>query len=63
MSAAQSITALMPDQTLADRAMAQSCENYRAAEMHVLIRFGKWSEILQRAPPEDPQVIMIYHLL
>jgi hypothetical protein len=31
--------------------------------MHVLIRFGKWSEILQRAPPEDPQVIMIYHLL
>lgn len=33
-------------------------ESYSALEIHVLVRFGRWQEILQVAPPKDAKLML-----
>ena len=56
MQAAENITSLLTDELLQAPGMAQCCESYRAVELHVLLRFGKWSQILSRSAPENSTV-------
>lgn len=36
--------------------MADFFESYMGLEPHILVRFGKWEELTQMQPPEDPEL-------
>lgn len=36
--------------------MADFFESYMGLEPHILVRFGKWDELIQMQPPEDPEL-------
>ena len=61
MNAAKEITSNLPDDLLANPVMNKFFECFLSVEMHVLIRFGKWDEILSRPMPANPDVSMILY--
>src|SRR5204863_6536459 len=46
--------------TMKDRPkLVTMTEGYYAMKMHVLVRFGRWQEIIDEPPPGDPQIYRI----
>ena len=56
MRAAQEVKKNLPDTLLTNPIMNRFFESFLSIEVHVLIRFGRWSEILSREVPTDHQV-------
>ncbi len=56
IAAAEELIETTPDALLrvASPPMADFIEGYLAMKQHVLIRFGKWREIIAQDPPRDP---------
>ncbi len=56
IAAADELIATMPEDMLRipSPPMADFLEAYVAVRQHVLIRFGKWEEIIAQPPPSDP---------
>ncbi len=55
ISAAEELIATMPEELLriTSPPMADHLEGYLSMKQHVLVRFGKWQEIIDQSPPED----------
>ena len=60
MRAAQEVKKNLPDTLLTNPIMNRFFESFLSIEVHVLIRFGRWSEILSREVPTDHQVRCIW---
>jgi tetratricopeptide (TPR) repeat protein len=46
--------------TIQDRPkLAMTTEGYYAMKMHVLVRFGRWQEILEEPLPDDPALFLV----
>lgn len=58
LEAADGIVGTLPDEVLrVDRPhMASTLEGYYSMWMHVLVRFGKWLEIVDEPMPDDPEL-------
>lgn len=58
IEAAEELIATMPDELLRLESppMADWLEGYVSMKQHVLVRFGKWAEILAQPLPDDPDV-------
>jgi tetratricopeptide (TPR) repeat protein len=56
MDAANEIKANLPDDLLSNPIMNKFFEAFLSIERHVLIRFGRWEQILSMAAPADPKV-------
>ncbi len=56
LAAAEELIATMPEAFLriASPPMADYFESYLAVKQHVLVRFGKWEEIIAQDLPDDP---------
>ena len=59
--AADAMCALLTPDLLGTRKphMAVTLEGYCSTRMHVLVRFGRWKEILDQAPPSDPDLYCV----
>ena len=60
MHAAQEVKRNLPDSLLTNPIMNRFFESFLSIEVHVLIRFGKWAEILAREVPTDHQVGCVF---
>jgi len=60
MRAAQEVKKNLPDTLLANPIMNRFFESFVSIDVHVLIRFGKWKEILSREVPTDHQVGCVF---
>ena len=49
---------LSEDLFLQNPDLAAYLESYAALDVHVLVRFGRWKEILQLPPPSHPQIML-----
>jgi hypothetical protein len=56
MRGAKGIRNTLPDSLLADPAMNRFFEAFLSVELHVLLRFGKWQEILDTPLSASPEV-------
>lgn len=58
IKAADGMCALLTPELLEVRKphMAVTLEGYRSTGMHVLVRFGRWADILAEPPPPDPDL-------
>lgn len=56
MRAALEVKRNLPDSLLENPIMNRFFESFLAIEVHVLIRFGKWSEILAKEIPTNHTV-------
>ncbi|WP_370461359.1 tetratricopeptide repeat protein [Reyranella sp. CPCC 100927] len=62
LAAANKIRAIMTEDilTMKDRPkLVTTTEAYYAMKMHVLVRFGRWREIIGEPPPGDPKIYRI----
>lgn len=62
LAAADKIRSIMTEDilTMKDRPkLVVMTEGYYAMKMHVLVRFGRWREIVDEPPPGDPQIYRI----
>jgi tetratricopeptide (TPR) repeat protein len=62
LAAAEKIRAIMTEDilTMKDRPkLMMMTEAYYAMKMHVLVRFGRWHEIIAEPPPGDPTVYCV----
>ena len=61
LEAADDMCALLTPDLLGIRKphMAVTLEGYRSTRMHVLVRFGRWTEILSEPPPPDPALFCV----
>ncbi|MEM7634663.1 MAG: tetratricopeptide repeat protein [Pseudomonadota bacterium] len=57
MEAAEELIATLPSDTL--RPMADWFEGFIPMKQHVLIRFGRWQDILAQELPEDPELYCV----
>ena len=59
--AADEMSALLTPELLGTKKphMAVTLEGYSSTRMHVLVRFGRWKEILAEAPPRDPTLYCV----
>lgn len=54
MEVAHKLNCILTEETFAShRNLVSYLESYSALEVHVMVRFGRWSEILQLHPPQD----------
>jgi tetratricopeptide (TPR) repeat protein len=60
IAAADELIETLPESLLrtASPPMADFFEGYLSIRQHVLIRFGKWPEIIAQAPPPDPELYL-----
>ncbi len=58
MKAARDIKATLSERVLRNAAMARYCESLFPTDIHVLVRFGRWSEILKLDVPTDTKVLV-----
>jgi hypothetical protein len=58
MKAARDMKATLPERVLRNAVMAQYFESFFPTDIHVLVRFGRWSEILKLEVPTDSQVLV-----
>jgi hypothetical protein len=58
MEAAEAAKRTMPEAVLSDAYLAQFFEAFYSIDLHVLIRFGKWDDILRRDIPSNKKVGM-----
>jgi tetratricopeptide (TPR) repeat protein len=58
MDAAAEMIATLPEELLRVKSppMADWLEGFVPADLHVLIRFGRWREIIEKPLPEDPEL-------
>ncbi len=58
IAAAEELIETMPEEMLRipSPPMANFFESYISIKQHVLIRFGKWREIIAQDPPKDPEL-------
>ncbi len=58
LDAVRGMAATVPEEMLRIQSppMADYFESYMAMEPHVLIRFGRWNELIAMAPPTDPDL-------
>lgn len=58
LSAVRGMTETVPEAMLRIESppMADFFESYMGLEPHILVRFGKWDELIQMQPPEDPEL-------
>lgn len=58
LDAADRICALATSDLIADSApfMASILDGYSAMRVHVLVRFGRWHDLIEAAPPRDPHL-------
>ena len=58
LSAVRRMTETVPEAMLRIESppMADFFESYMGLEPHILVRFGKWDELIQMQPPEDPEL-------
>ena len=62
LAAADKIRSIMTEDilTMKDRPkLVVTAEGYYAMKMHVLVRFGRWREIIDEPPPGDPEIYRI----
>lgn len=59
LEVADEMVATLPLELLAMDGMADLLESFLPLRMHVLIRFGKWDEIIETAPPEDQNLMCV----
>ncbi len=61
LDAADEMCALLTSELLGVRKphMAATLEGYRSTRMHVLVRFGRWKDILAEPPPSDPDLCCV----
>ena len=62
LAAANKIRSIMTEDilTMKDRPkLVTTTEAYYAMKMHVLVRFGRWREIIEEPPPGDPTIYRI----
>lgn len=62
LAAAEKIRQIVPFEILAAHhrpKLAATAEAYCAMKMHVLVRFGRWHDILAEPMPEDPRIHVI----
>ncbi len=61
MAAAEELIATTPDELLRmpSPPMADYLEGYLAMKQHVLVRFGKWQEIIDQPMPDDPDIYCV----
>ena len=62
MAAAQEICDNLPPDVIDMKGkpfMASTMEGYYAMKMHVLVRFGKWREIIDAPMPQDPKLYCV----
>ena len=59
--AADEMCAMLTPELLGTRKphMAVTLEGYCSTRMHVLVRFGRWREILDQPPPSDPMLYCV----
>jgi len=57
MQAALEVKRNLPDSLLENPIMNRFFESFLSIEVHVLIRFGKWTEILGKEIPTDHKVL------
>ena len=56
MEAAEAAKRTMPEAVLSDAYLVQFFEAFYSIDLHVLIRFGKWDDILSRDIPTNKKV-------
>lgn len=56
LDAAEKLVKMIPVELLYSPAMVNWLESYVSTPLHVLIRFGMWTDILRRPLPEDREV-------
>jgi hypothetical protein len=56
MEAAETIKRNLPSSVLSNAVLATYFESFVSVHLHVLVRFGKWDEILALPIPSDNQV-------
>lgn len=56
MRGAKAIQSTLPDSLLSNPVMNRFFESFLSVELHVLLRFGRWTEILAKPLPEKPEV-------
>ena len=56
MASAQDIQATLPISLITDPYLSTYFESFYSINVHVLIRFGKWKELLELEVPVDAQV-------
>lgn len=56
MNAAKAIKATLPADVLSNAVLAMYFEAFLSVEYHVLIRFGKWIDILEKDKPTNTEV-------
>ena len=56
MEASHMINQSLPDELLRDPVWNKYFESFLSVELHVLIRFGMWDDILKKAAPKDKQL-------
>jgi hypothetical protein len=56
MKAARDIQSTLSEEVLRNPELAQYYESFIPVDTHVLVRFGKWDEILAKTIPEDSKV-------
>ena len=61
LDAADEMCALLTPELLGVRKphLAVTLEGYRSTRMHVLVRFGRWKDILATPPPPDPDIFCV----
>ena len=56
MRAAKEIQSNLPDDLLSNAVMNKFFESFYSLELHVLLRFGRWQQILDKPLPADEKV-------
>jgi hypothetical protein len=56
MQGAQAIQNTLPDDLLSSPVMNRFFESFLSVELHVLLRFGKWPQILAKPIPTNTKV-------
>ena len=62
LAAAEEMCANLPPDVLEVKGrpyLAMTMEGYYSMMMHVLVRFGRWQQIIDRPMPEDPQIYCV----
>ena len=59
LEVAQEMVATLPPELLAMDGMADLLESFMPLRMHVLIRFGRWDEIIETALPADQNLMCV----
>jgi hypothetical protein len=60
MKAALALQNTLPESLLEDPFLSPYFESFFSVDIHVLIRFGKWREILEREIPSNSKVHISY---